>query len=140
MLRFMPIIILVIPLTAFGLDNNQKNFYIIFGSGFKNDTLLITINNNVIIDKAVLQSDSILGGTNASIQFLNDSLMFRKNSKILNKIPFKYENKLIIIFTINSHPYHLLADLKRGKYILISKHRYYYNVYLSQYKKPIVFE
>ena len=55
-------------------------------------------------------------------------------------MPFTYDDKLKVNIKINDRQYDLRADLKKGKYIVISKHWYYYNVYLNQYKKPVTFE
>ena len=138
-------ILVIIPLASvilsFTMKNGNSDFYIIFGSGFRNDTVSLTINDTRIFEKIVLQSDTITGvSNNVSVSLEEGNLMFLKDSKVSKKDPFKHDGKLQIVIIINDRPYVLMAELKKGKYIVISKHWYYYNVYLNQYKKPVSFE
>lgn len=130
-------------LFSFQLERRKsRDFYILFGSGFKNDTVSLEINGNRIMSKTILDSDTISGlGNQASIHSRNDTLLLLDSRlNVVNKIPFQYGNKLRFVLTINDRPYDLLADLKKGRFIIISKHKYYYNVYLNQYRKPVSFE
>jgi hypothetical protein len=118
-----------------------QKFYISLGSGFKDDTVSLNINNKLIFQDLVITSDPILGySSDAMIIYKNDSVRCLNNNKVINIIPFSYDKKLKIILVINKRPYALYAYLKKGKYIVISKHLYYYNVYLNQFKKPIKLE
>lgn len=134
--------ILLYPSECIGLQKKPTEFYIIFGSGFRSDTISLFINDVKITNQIVLNSDPITGiGEGASIQFKNDCLMiFDQKLNLIESKPFQKTNRLKIILHINDLPYELVADFKKGKYIVISKHWYYYNVYLNQYKKPVVFE
>lgn len=130
------------PSECIGLQKTPTEFYIIFGSGFRSDTMSLFINDVKIASQIVLNSNPITGiGEGASIQFKNDSIMILDQKLNLIEIkPFQKTNRIRIIIHINDLPYELVADLKKGKYIVISKHWYFYNVYLNQYKNPIVFE
>jgi hypothetical protein len=142
-MRSLGIILLSCFLFSFEMEkNSNKSFYIIFGSGFHQDTVSLVINEVKIAEDVVLLSDSITGiGRGASIQLKNDSLqLLDQELNLIVRRPFKFSKELRIIVTINDRSYELFADLRRGKYIVISKHWYYYNVYINQYKKPISFE
>lgn len=133
---------LLYPSPCIGLQKKTTEFYIIFGSGFSNDTVSVSINDVKIANQIVLNSDSITGiGEGASIQFKNDSLMILDQKlNLIESKPFQKTNRIKIIIQINDLPYELVADFKKGKYIVITKHWYYFNVYLNQYKKPVAFE
>lgn len=137
-------IVLSFPLYPFSKEvkNGKNSFYIIFGSGFRNDTVSVAVNGLPIVDKAILQSDTISDiSRDASIQFKEGKLVhLDKDLQVIKSISFPYKRRLEINITINGDPYHLMVDLKRGKYISISKHWYYHNIYLNQYKKPITLE
>lgn len=134
--------VLLYPSECIGLQKKPAEFYIIFGSGFKSDTISLFINDVKIASQIVLNSNPITGiGEGASIQFKNDYLMILDQKlNLLESKPFQKTDRVKIIIHINGLPYELVAVFKKGKYIVISKHWYYYNVYLNQYKKPVVFE
>ena len=113
-----------------------QNFYISLGSGFKDDTISLSINNRFIIHDKIVNSNPILGySPDALIIYKNDSIKYLNDNKVVNTTPFSYNKKLRIILSINGMPYALYAYPKKGKYIVISKHLHYYNVYINQYKK-----
>ncbi|HMP31686.1 MAG TPA: hypothetical protein PKD85_18940 [Saprospiraceae bacterium] len=134
--------VLLYPSECIGWQKKPAEFYIIFGSGFKSDTISLFINDVKIASQIVLNSNPITGiGEGASIQFKNNHLMiFDQKLNLLESKPFQKTNRIKIIIHINDLPYELVAVFKKGKYIVISKHWYYYSVYLNQYKKPVVFE
>ncbi|WP_162428216.1 hypothetical protein [Pontibacter pudoricolor] len=137
-------VVLCFPLYSFPnqVKNGKDSFYIIFGSGFRHDTVSVAVNGIPIVDKAILLSDTISDiSRDASIHSKEGKIVhLDKDLKEVKSIPFPHKRRLEIIITINGKPYHLLADLKRGRYITISKHWYYHNIYLNQYKKPITLE
>jgi hypothetical protein len=137
------VIIIVISFVLSGYVSCLKaqEFYILLGSGFKNDTITLTINNSTIIQNIIVRSDSIIGySKDAEIVFKNQKITYLKNNKDVHTEAFEYNSDLKIIILINKMPYVFYADLKKGKYLVLNKHFYYYNVYLNQYKKPIAFE
>jgi hypothetical protein len=116
--------VLLYPSECIGLQRKPAEFYIIFGSGFGSDTISLFINDVKIASQIVLNSDPNTGvGEGASIQFKNDCLMiFDQKLNLIESKPFQKTNRLRIIIRINDLPYELVADFKKGKYIVISKH------------------
>ena len=131
-----------ISLFSFNLRNDNNEFHLIFGSGFRNDTVSLEINGIRIMEDIILQSDTIIGAcSTASVHLENGNLfLLNEELQVVKSLPFQYDRELRVIITINKRPYDLRADLKNGKYMVVSKHWYYYNVYLNQYKKPVSFE
>ena len=122
-------------------DLNAQDFYIMFGSGFSNDTVSLNIDRYTIFSNIVFTSDSVLGLSNdAELIFKDKHISVFKNGIVLSTMTFEYNRNLEIVISINKKPYKFYLDLKKGKYLVINKHQYYYNVNINQYKKPILLE
>ena len=131
------LIIVTNSLFAFA-ENNRDDLYIVFGSGYINDTISLSINDISVMEKIVLKSDSIGDVCYNGGVIMRDGVLNTISQDLNEKeILFQYSDKLKIIMTVNGRPYELVANLKKGKYIVISKHWYYYNVYLNQFKRPV---
>lgn len=142
-IRFLLTLLLTVVLFSFQTKKDKSSdFYIIFGSGFRNDTVSLVMNEVPLITNVILKSDTIGDvSRDVSIHFKSDTLFVLDNTlKIVKRLPLRHNNTLRFILTINKMPYDLMADLKKGKYIVISKHWYYYNVYLNQFKKTVILE
>ena len=63
-------------LLSFNFTNGSKDFYIIFGSGFRNDTVTLEVNDNRIMEKVILRSDTVTDiSSAASINLNNGNLV-----------------------------------------------------------------
>lgn len=117
----------------------KPNFNIAFGSGFKQNSVNISINKSIIFKNRILNSDTITGIVgNTFLVFERDSLKLLNDSlKIENRVIIKPERLINIIIEIDKKPYYLQADLMKGNNIFIDKHLFYYNVNLRQFKKKV---
>jgi len=141
LLKVLIVVAVCCCLFSFNCTSGRKDFFIIFGAGFRNDTVSLELNDNRIMEKIILRSDTVTDISRAaSIHLENGNLvLLDEGMKIVKSMPFKYDEKLKVIIKINERPYDKSRS-KKGKYIVISKHWYYYNIYLKQYKKPVSFE
>ena len=130
------VILLSVLVTPFK-QKGEREFYLLFASGFDKGPITLKLNDTPILSNAILWRDTISGiSKNISVHFKNDSL-FIANEKleIINKIPFTYKDKLKIEFMFFNKQHQFYPSLKKGKYLIIRKAND--AVRLNQYKKPI---
>lgn len=122
------------------LGNKKELGYIYLGSGFDNDTVSLTINTlQVLTGEIVMSNKEHNDMTNIYVEMTNDSIFLFKGGTVVLRKPMRLNDKSVkIILTINNHPYSYTMHLNDGKYLFISKHTYYYNVYFDQFKKPVL--
>lgn len=133
-------ILLILTALFIGSCTSYKpNFNITFGSGFKQNSVDISINKSIIFKNRILNSDTITGIVdNTFLVFERDSLRLLNNSlKVENGVNIKPERLINIIIEIDKKPYYLQADLMKGNNIFIDKHLFYYNVNLRQFRKKV---
>lgn len=137
------IFLVLIVLFTGSCASYKPNFNIVFGSGFKNNSVDLSINDVKIISNITMSSDTVTGTVwNSYIIYENDSLRLlgqsnksNKSNKIERQILMPSNRLLNFIIQIDGKPYYLQADLKKGNNIFIDKHLFYYNVNLRQFKK-----
>lgn len=113
------------------------NIYL--ASGYTNDTVSLVIDMfQVLKDEVVSSNKEHNDITDVYIKLANDSIFYYKSGSIISKNFMKGDDKSVkILLTINNYPYSYTMHLKQGKYLLISKHSYFYNVYFNQFKKTV---
>ncbi|MGB3154477.1 MAG: hypothetical protein WBB06_07750, partial [Chitinophagaceae bacterium] len=76
--------------------------------------------------------------TDVYVKIGTDTIFYyRGDSAVSKKIMPLGDKPLKILLYINNHPYSYTMHLKTGRFLFISKHQYYYNVYFNQFKKPV---
>ncbi len=134
------VLILLSLLTLFNLTRGQ-DFSIVLGSGYSADTLCLEVNGVPIMQNEVISSDASIGIVlGVSIWGREDGIIEVSFKNQNRQIAFEPSQRLRIVVTINGLPYLFLASLSKGKYLLIDKHFQYYNVDLTQAKRPFRFE
>ena len=120
------------------INEKQHSIYIYLASGFDNDTISMEIENIKVLSNEIVNSKKDYNDlTNIYIEIKDDSIFLNKNGLIvLKEIINEYSKFFKIIITINNHPYSYTMNLREGKFLFISKHNYFYNVYFNQFKKP----
>ena len=113
--------------------------YIYLASGYTNDTVSLVINTSQVLKDEIVSSNKEHNDiTDVYIKLANDSVFCYKKGSIVSKFFMKGDDKYVkIMLTINNHPYSYTMHLKQGRYLFISKHSYFYNVYFNQFKKPV---
>lgn len=113
--------------------------YIYLASGYTNDTVSLVINTSQVLKDEIVSSNKEHNDiTDVYIKLANDSVFCYKKGSIVSNLFMKGDDKYVkIMLTINNHPYSYTMHLKQGRYLFISKHSYFYNVYFNQFKKPV---
>ncbi len=120
--------------------NNEKGTaYIYLTSGYTNDTVSLMVDTVQVLKDAVVNSKKEYNDlTDIYVKIANDSIFYYRGDSTVSKKNMPLGDKsLKILLTINNHPYSYTMHLKTGRYLFISKHQYYYNVYFNQFKKPV---
>ena len=119
--------------------NKKEATYIYLASGYTNDTVsLVVATFQVLKDEVVNTQKEHNDLTDIYVKLTKDSIICYKGSLIVSRSLMKRDDKsLKILLTINNHPYSYLMHLKQGRYLFITKHTYYYNVYFNQFKKLV---
>jgi hypothetical protein len=119
--------------------NKTEATYIYLASGYTNDTVSLVIDTSQVVKDEIVNSNKEHNDlTDVYIKMANDSIFCYKSSSIVSKNFMKGNDKSVkILLTINNHPYSYTMHLKQGRYLFISKHSYFYNVYFNQFKKPV---
>ena len=146
MKKFNPLIILVYCLLFYGCVEsrintmNDKQTFIRFASGFNSDTVSVKLNNTVLLSGEVLTSNRQQNDiTSSLLKIKKDSIFYYKEGKLnmAKKLDTIYNDKVIVEFITDNRPYSFTMYFRNGRYLFISKHSYYYNVYFNQFiKKP----
>ena len=133
------IFLVFIVLFMGGCTSYKPDFNIGFGSGFKQNSVNLSINDRIIFKDRILNSDTVTGiAGNTFLVFEKDSLkLLNESLKTEKMVGIKPERFLNIIVEIDKKPYYLQADLIKGNNIFIDKHLFYYNVNLRQFKKKV---
>ncbi|MCC7402181.1 MAG: hypothetical protein IT214_11925 [Chitinophagaceae bacterium] len=113
--------------------------YIYLASGFTNDTVSLVIDTSQVLKDEIVSSNKEHNDiTDVYIKLANDSIFCYKSGSIVSKNFMRGNDKSVkILLTINNRPYSYTMQLKQGRYLFISKHSYFYNVYFNQFKKPV---
>ena len=124
-------------------SKNKTDFNLLFGSGFRNDRVSLEINDILVFNNKIMNTDSVIGIV------LDNGITFSQNKiKLIDKIgesPKEIlfdsnESKLKFVIEINQKPYLFYPNLKEGQNLILQKDKYYYNMYLNQSKKVIKLE
>lgn len=120
-------------------DYEKGDAYIYLASGYTNDTVSLKVDTVQVLKDAVVNSKEGYNDiTDVYVKIANDSIIYYRGDSTVSKKSMRLGDKsLRILLTINNHPYSYTMHLKTGRYLFISKHQYYYNVYFNQFKKPV---
>lgn len=118
---------------------DKSETYIYLASGYTNDTVSLVIDTSQVLKDEIVSSNKEHNDiTDVYIKLANDSAFCYKRGSIVSKNFVKGDGKSVkILLTINNHPYSYTMHLEQGRYLFISKHSYFYNVYFNQFKKPV---
>lgn len=120
------------------INSHNNGVFIRFGSGYKSDTISLKVNNFQVLKSEILNTkNDNSGNTTSYLRIHNDSVYYFSNGSLKFRLFLKetYDDKIILEPIINNRPYSFTMYFKNGKYLIIDKHQYYYNVYFNQYKK-----
>jgi len=120
-------------------NNKKEATYIYLASGYTNDTVSLMVDTfQVLKDEVVNTQKEHNDLTDVYVKLTKDSIFCYKGSSIVSKSLMKSDDESVkILLTINNHPYSYTMHLKQRRYLFISKHSYYYNVYFNQFKKAV---
>ncbi len=120
-------------------DNEKNNAYIYLGSGYKNDTVSLVVDESQVLKDEVVSSKKERNDlTGIYLKITKDSIFWYKGNLTISEKFMKRDGISVkVLLTINAHPYSYTMHLNQGRYLFISKHLYYYNVYFNQFKKQI---
>ncbi len=124
-----------------GKENSitKAEYQITLADGFEQDIVSIVLNADTVISNIEITSEFSTGLSGVRLEYDNEELVsFIRGKEI--RTSYTFSNILRIQIIINNLPYGFTVDLKDGKYIVISKHKYFFNVYCNQYKKKPYFE
>jgi len=117
------------------VTSNKSEAFIRLASGFKNDTVSLNLNGTSIFKNEILNSKEN-GITGNYVRIIDDTIVYYNKDSIL-KLNLQESNNdnVRIEVIIDNRPYSYVMYFNRGKYLFISKHSYYYNIYFNQFKK-----
>ncbi|MGE0931827.1 hypothetical protein [Peijinzhouia sedimentorum] len=119
--------------------SDYNNFYLTFGSCYDNDTLHIEINDSLVVEKIILNSNFSTGTVlNAGISYINEQLIITNNGETIYKM-LNVEKFLKITLSNSYRKSTYNLDLRNGKY-LIADGCSSEGFKISQFRKPIVVE
>lgn len=112
--------------------------YIYLASGYTNDTVSLMLGTSTVLKDEIVSSNKINDVTDFYFRVKNDSVYCYRNGSIVSQHIMKWDgNSLTVLLTINNLPYSYTMHQKKGRYLFISKHLRFYNVYFNQFKKPV---
>ena len=119
--------------------SEKADIYIYLASGYNFDTVSLSINNTDILNNEVVSSNK--GHNDISdiyIKLKADSVFVYKGPLLVSRNFMAVNSKILrLLLYINNRPYSYSFNLKKGRFLFISKHSYFYNVYFNQFKKPV---
>jgi hypothetical protein len=119
--------------------SEKADIYIYLASGYNFDTVSLSINNTDILNNEVVSSNK--GHNDISdiyIKLKADSVFVYKGPLLVSRNFMAVNSKILrLLLCINNRPYSYSFNLKKGRFLFISKHSYFYNVYFNQFKKPV---
>lgn len=120
--------------------DKEVSFSVIFGSCFMNDTVSLFVNDNLLVDKLNIQSDTVLGLAKLYIsQRLNsNSLLIRYNRKEFSQPPITVKPAFDLKILKGQQIYYFNINLKSGRLILVDGCQG--KVMIRQSKKELWFE
>jgi hypothetical protein len=120
--------------------DKKVSFSVIFGSCFKNDTVSVFINDNLLVDKLTIQSDTVLGLAKLYISQRLDSipLLIRYNREEFFQPPIKLKPAFDLKILKGQETYYFKINLKSGRLILVDGCQG--KVMIRQSKKELWFE
>lgn len=120
MKKFLLSLLIFISIIGYSKDRKPKiGFSIRFASCFKNDTVTLIINKNILIDNKIALSDFSSGITDISIYQDNKELHIKSNGQETIKNCIDISNGLDIIINVNGKILSEKINLKRGRIIFI---------------------
>lgn len=120
------------------ISTNEPEAYIRFGSGYHADTISLKLNTTHVLKNEIITTlEDNSGITGSYLSIYKYSILYFKDGKLKFTVLLEshYDDKIVIEQSINNRPYSYTMYFKKGKYLFISKHWYFYNVYFDQYKK-----
>ncbi|WP_374163613.1 hypothetical protein [Arcticibacter sp. MXS-1] len=120
-------------------SKGANDFIVLFGSGFKNDTVSLHIDNKQIFKDRILQSDTVSGIVRSvSIVKKNNRLsLLNSKNESMNVMDFNNSKEIIVVIEINHKPHKLAVSLNKGYIIMVNSQSFYNKVNISQNKKVI---
>jgi len=116
----------------------DKDFYIVFGSCFKEDTISLSVNNVIAVDKSILNSDFSTGTVlNVSVEYRSGQLITRMDKGQKTAV-LQIDNEIQLSIIKNGQEYNSALNLSKGRYILIEGCES--TVKTKQFKKKMIFE
>jgi hypothetical protein len=123
-------------------SKNSIDFTMFLGSGFKNDTVSLSIDNKDIFQNNILQSDSVLGVVGSVTITKKNNLVSVLNSKNETVHSLEYVNNNIIVvgLKINHKLHKLYISLNKGNNVMIDNQSFNKGVSIFQSKKKIILD
>lgn len=120
--------------------DKKVSFSIIFGSCFTNDTISLFVNDNLLVDKLTVRSDTVLGLARLYIsqRLDSNSLLIHYNRKEFFKPPVTLKPGFDLKILKGPETYYFKVNLKSGRLILIEGCQG--KVVIRQSKKELWFE
>jgi hypothetical protein len=120
--------------------DKKVSFLIIFGSCFMNDTVSLFVNDNLLVDKLNIQSDTVLGLAKLYIsqRLDSNSLLIRYNRKEFSQPPITLKPAIDLKILKGQETYYFNINLKSGRLILVDGCQG--KVMIRQSKKELWFE
>ena len=98
---------------------DQYEYYIVFTGSFRNDVISLSINNQAVCNKYVIENiDSNKRGHLSIAQFENN-ISIAYNGRQITKSRIPVDFKLDLAITVNGKKKQFKIDLKKGKVILV---------------------
>jgi hypothetical protein len=135
----------VLPV-AFGLTPARSPasnpFFIVFGSGFTQDTVSVVLNKVQVLQNVVLNTDPVSGTSRqASLYYQGDTLYtVDRSGAVRNRQQFSRTPTLSLLLVVNGRSTSLTAQVKKGKFLLLTKWPTDSRIVLAQFKRPIQVE
>ncbi|WP_157474855.1 hypothetical protein [Dyadobacter sp. Leaf189] len=120
--------------------DKKVSFSVIFGSCFANDTISLFLDEDLIVDKLSIQSDTVLGLAELYIsqRLDSNSLLIRYNTKEFLKPPIRLKPAFDLKILKGSETYYFKLNLKSGRLILVDGCQG--KIMIRQSKKELWFE
>lgn len=120
--------------------DKKVSFSVIFGSCFTNDTVSVFVNDNLLVDKLTIQSDTILGLAKLYIsqRLDSNSLLIRYNREEIFQPPIKLKSAFDLKILKGQETFYFKINLKSGRLILVDGCQG--KVMIRQSKKELWFE
>lgn len=132
------LVLLLVVSCSSSRATKEKDFYIVLGSCFKEETVSLSVNNVIAFDKLSLNSDFSTGTVlNVSVEYHSGQLVTRidKDQKM---VALQVDNEIRLFINRNGQEHNSNLDLSKGKYILIEGCES--TIRAKQFKKKMVFE